>query len=175
MKLPKSGKLKQRTEGLSGFDDDDIVDVDDMWYVRGDSFLAADEVKAGQKIKVYNLSGCSAIFVIGGDGKPTTFHITAGKETTLAKSAATYIQAQEKSHKLTPKTIVVYTREGGTTNYNDIVKALGTDLAKLVTHKKYSYDPTTATSKDRWQLVLTVGTTDFAAGGYDVTTCETGF
>lgn len=174
MDLPKAGKVSKRTEGLSGFDGDDVVDVDDMWYVRGDSFLAADEVKAGQKIKVYNLSGCSAIFVIGSDGKPTTFHITAGKEATLAKSAATYIQAQQKSHKLTPKNIVVCTRAGGTTNYEDIVKALGTDLAKLVTQKKYAYDPATAASTERWQLVLTVGTTNIEAHGYDVTTCETG-
>lgn len=137
--------------------------------MRGDSFQAANEVKVGEKVKVYNLSGCSAIFVIGADGKPTTFHITAGKETKLAKSAATYIQAQQKSHKLTPKTILVYTREGGTTNYNDIVKGLGTDLAKLVVHKKYSYDPATAPNTDRWQLVLTVGTTDVEAAKYDAT------
>ncbi|CAN8100830.1 unnamed protein product [Discula destructiva] len=131
--------------------------------------------KAGQKVKVYNLSGCSAIFVIGADGRPTTFHITAGKEAALAKIAASYIQAQEKSHLLTPKTILVCTREGGTTNYyNDIVKSLGTDLAKLLTHKKYGCDPATASRTERWQLVLTVGTTNFEASKYDVTKDDCG-
>lgn len=105
----------------------------------------------------------------GADGKPTTFHITAGMETRLAKSAATYIREQEKSHQLIPKSIVVYTREGGTTNYNDIVKALGTDLAKLAIHKKYGYDPATASRTARWKLTLTVGSTQIVAKEYDVT------
>ncbi|KAJ4391304.1 hypothetical protein N0V93_004921 [Gnomoniopsis smithogilvyi] len=173
VKLPKAGKLKKRTEGLAGFDDDDIIEYNKVWYMRGDTFEDASRVKAGEKIKVYNLSGCSAIFVIGADGLPTTFHITAGHEATLAKSAATYIQAQEKAKKLTPKTILVYTREGGTTNYNDIVTALGTDLKKLVTHKTYAYNPATASNTKRWQLVLTVGTTDVVATEYDAE-CETG-
>lgn len=46
--LPRARKLRQRTEGAAGFDDDDVVEVDSVWYVRGDSFLAADEVRAGQ-------------------------------------------------------------------------------------------------------------------------------
>lgn len=174
--LPKAGKLEKRTAGLAGFDDNIVIEHDDVWYIRGNTFLAASEplLKAGQKAKVYNLSGCSAIFAIRADGKPDIFHITAGRETTLAKSAATYLQAQEKTHKLTPKTIVVYTREGGTTNYNDIVRALGADLAKLVTHKKYGYNPATAPRTERWQLVLTVGTTDIEAREYDGTKCGTG-
>lgn len=174
MKLSKAKKLRKRTKGLDGFDDNAVKENNNIWYVRGDSFLAAAEVKTGQKVKVYNLSGCSAIFVIGADGKPITFHITAGKEVSLAKSAARYIQAQEKSHMLVPKTILVYTHEGGTTNYNDINKALGADLAKLVTHKKYSYNPATAPRTERWQLVLAVGTANVEAQKYDATACYTG-
>lgn len=164
------------TEGLPEFWENSVVEDEGVHYLRGDTFLAADEVKAGEKVKVYNLSGCSAIFVIGADGKPTTFHITAGHEAKLAKSAATYIQAQQKSKKLTPKKILVYTREGGTTNYNEIIKALGTDLAKVVDHGKYNYNPTTASATKRWQLVLTVGTTQVEAKEYDAADpkCEFG-
>lgn len=168
-KLSEATGIKRRTTGLLGFDDNDEMEMDDVFYVRGDTFLAAEEVKAGQKVKVYNLSGCSVIFVIGADGKPTTFHITAGKETALARSAATYIQARKKSHNLTPKTILVYTRERATENYNDIVKALGEDLAKLVDHQTYGYNPTLARMTTRWQLVLTVGTTNVKAEQYDIT------
>lgn len=62
---------------------------------------------------------------------------------------------------------MVYTRKGGMTNYNDIIKALGTDLAKLITHKTYDYNPTTVLRTERWELMLTVGTNVVEAKEYD--------
>lgn len=59
----KTGNLRERTAGLAGFEEDSHVEVEGVVYVRGDTFVAANEVKVGQKIEVYNLSGCSAIFV----------------------------------------------------------------------------------------------------------------
>lgn len=174
VKLPKAANHKRMTAGLEGFEENFHVEDEGVHYLRGDTFLAADETHDKEKVKVYNLSGCSAIFVIGADNKPTTFHITAGHEARLAKIAGTYLQAQTKAKKLTPKNILVYTREGGVTNYNEIVKALGADLTKLVTHKTYNYNPATASAMTRWQIVLTVGTNQVEAQEYDMGDCDTG-
>lgn len=66
-KLTTTGGIEQRTAGLVGFDENNDMEIDNVFHARGDTFLAADEVKAGKKVKLYNLSGCSAIFVIGAD------------------------------------------------------------------------------------------------------------
>lgn len=76
---------------MCGYDE-----VTSAWIVDMNEYCEADMVDAGEKVVITDISGCSAVFFFGSDGKPTAYHVEAGKEAVEGKNAAV-IALEQKS------------------------------------------------------------------------------
>lgn len=141
---------------LGGYDQDT-----DTWLLDMNYYCEAEDVDAGQKVVITNVSGCSAVFFFGSDGKPTAYHVEAGKEASEGKEAAA-IAVKQKS--TTSCTIYAY-EEAKSTALQTAFKAAGyTTVCKYVPYKL-----DTSNNKARWRFSLTVPSTSITATAYTCT------
>lgn len=141
---------------LGGYDE-----TTDSWLLDMNDYVEAEDVDAGQNVVITNVSGCSAVFFFGSDGKPTAYHVEAGKEATEGKEAAA-IAVKQKS----TSSCVIYAYEQA--KHTALEKAF--KAAGYTTDCQYvPYKLDASNRKARWQFSLTVPSTSVKATPYTCT------
>ncbi|CAN8099712.1 unnamed protein product [Discula destructiva] len=128
------------------------------WTLDMNDYCEAELVEDGAKVVISNVSGCSAVFFFGSDGKPTAYHVEAGKESTEGKEAAK-IAVEQKS--TSSCTIYAYEQAKATVLQTAFKAAGYTTTCKYVPYKL-----DTSNNKARWRFSLTVPSTTVTAAAY---------
>lgn len=141
---------------LGGYDE-----ATNTWSLDMNDYCEAEMVDAGQKVIVTNVSGCSPVFFFGSDGKPTVYHVEAGKEATEGKEAAKIALEQKSTASCT---IYAYEQAKATALQKAFTSAGYTTVCKYVPYKL-----NTSNNKARWQFSLTVGSSSITPSAYTCT------